>query len=93
VSGAAHRFSFAWGILEKLTDFYSHPGYIAHHVHVFVASELVWNPLEAESHEEIRVQSSTLQEALDATLIDHRCDPEAALALWVYSRKKHIHST
>jgi ADP-ribose pyrophosphatase len=79
------------GTLEKLTDFYSHPGYISHHVHVFVASDLVWNPLEAELHEEIHVQSFTLQEALDATLIDHRYDPEAAFALWVYSQKKRTH--
>lgn len=28
------------GSIEKLTSFYSHPGYIAHQVHLFVAHEL-----------------------------------------------------
>jgi hypothetical protein len=38
-----------------------------------------------EIHEEIRVQTLTLQEALAATRQDYRCDPEAALALWLYA--------
>ena len=30
----------------------------------------------------------TLEEALTATKIDFRCNPEAALALWLYASKK-----
>ncbi len=30
------------GRLEKLLDFYSHPGYIAHKVHLLVAHDLEW---------------------------------------------------
>jgi len=72
------------GRLEKLLDFYGHPGYMAHKVHLFVAYDLEWNPLEMEDGEEIRVQTLTLQEALAATRMDYRCDPEAALALYLY---------
>lgn len=77
------------GRLEKLTSFYSHPGYISHHLHVFVAHDLEWDPLELETHEEIRVHTYTLKEALEATMIENRCDPEASLALWLYAQKKY----
>ena len=70
---------------EKLLDIYSHPGYIAHKVHLFVAQELEWDPLPIEAQEEIRLRTVTLQEALTATRQDYRCDPEAALALWLYA--------
>lgn len=77
------------GRLEKLLDFYSHPGYIAHKVHLFVAHDLEWDPLELEDGEEILVQTWTLDEALAATRMDYRCDPEAALALWLYAGNTH----
>ncbi len=76
------------GHLEKLFDFYSHPGYIAHKVHLLVAYDLEWEPLEIEDGEEIRVHTFTLDEALAASRIDYRCDPEAALALWLYANGK-----
>jgi 8-oxo-dGTP pyrophosphatase MutT (NUDIX family) len=75
------------GRLEKLTSFYSHPGYISHHLHVFIAHDLEWDPLELEAHEEIRVHTYTIKEALEATTIENRCDPEASLALWLYAQK------
>src|SRR5579885_1233260 len=80
------------GRLEKLLDFYSHPGYIAHKVHLFVAYDLEWDPLEMDEEEEITVQMFTLEEALTITRADYRCDPEAALALWLYASKvvEHI---
>src|SRR5262249_47540953 len=74
--------------LERLTDFHSHPGYIAHQVHVFVAYDLTWDPLAPESHEQIRVHTYTLKEALASTYIPNRWDPEAALVLWLYAQKK-----
>ena len=74
--------------LEKLLDFCSHPGYVAHKVHLFVAHDLEWDLLEMEDGEEIRVHTFTLDEALVATREDYRCNPEAALALWLYSGKK-----
>lgn len=72
------------GRLEKLLEFYSHPGYIAHKVHLYVAYDLEWEPLDMEDGEEIRVHTLTLDEALAETRVDYRCDPEAALALWLY---------
>lgn len=77
------------GRLEKLIEFYGHPGYVFHHVHVFIASDLEWDPLELEKHEEIKVQTYALKDALDTTLSDNRFNPEAALALWLYAQKKH----
>lgn len=73
------------GRLEKLLDFYSHPGYVAHKVHLLVAHDLEWDPLDMENGEEIRLHTFTLDEALEATRGDYRCDPEAALALWLYA--------
>ena len=34
--------SFRAGRFEKLLDFYSHPGYVAHKVHLLVAYDLEW---------------------------------------------------
>jgi ADP-ribose pyrophosphatase len=75
--------------LEKLLDFYSHPGYIAHRVYLLVAYDLEWDPLEMDDGEEIRVHTFTLDEALAATKEDYRCDPEAALALWLYAGSRY----
>lgn len=79
---------FRAGRIEKLLDMYSHPGYIAHKVHLMVAYDLEWDPLEMEDGEEIRVHTFTLDEALAATREDNRCDPEAALALHLYARSR-----
>jgi ADP-ribose pyrophosphatase len=76
---------FRPGRLEKLLDFYSHPGYIAHKVHLYVAHDLEWDHLELEDGEELLIQTFTLEEALGATRLDYRFDPEAALALWLYA--------
>ncbi len=76
------------GKLEKLLGFYSHPGYIAHKVHVFVARDLEWDPLDLEDGEELFVHTFTLDEALAETRQEYRVDPEAALALWVYAGNK-----
>ncbi|HEU0000108.1 MAG TPA: hypothetical protein VFQ36_04375 [Ktedonobacteraceae bacterium] len=79
---------FRAGRFEKLLDMYSHPGYIAHKVHLLVAYDLEWDPLEMEDGEEVRVHTFTWETALAATKEDCRCDPEAALALWLYLRSK-----
>ena len=76
------------GRLEKLLDFYSHPGYIAHEVHLLVAYDLEWGPLEMEGGEEIWVHTFTLDEALVVARVDYCCDPEAALVLWLYHEAK-----
>ena len=46
-----------------------------------------------EVHEEIKVHTFTLKEALEATMIENCCDPEASLALWLYAQKKYGLST
>lgn len=73
--------------IEALLQTSSHPGYLSHTVHLFVASGLEWDPLERERHEEIRVRAYPIKEALTETMIDHRFDPEAAFALWMYAQK------
>ncbi len=67
---------------------YSHPGYVAHKAHLYLARDLEWDPLETETNEEIRVWTYTLQDALAATLVDYRCDPEAALGIWLYAHSR-----
>ncbi|MFL5587418.1 MAG: NUDIX hydrolase, partial [Ktedonobacteraceae bacterium] len=47
------------GSLEKLLDFNSHPGYVAHKVHLLVARDLEWDPLDMEDGEEILVHTFT----------------------------------
>jgi 8-oxo-dGTP pyrophosphatase MutT (NUDIX family) len=79
---------FCAGKLEKVLDFYSHPGYVAHKVHLLLAYDLDWDPLEMDDSEEIRVHTFSLDEALKATRIDYRCDPEASLALLLYAAKR-----
>ncbi len=79
---------FRAGRLEKLLDLYSHPGYVDHKVHLLIAYDLEWDPLEMEDGEEIRVHTFTLDEALAASREDYRCDPEAALALLLYKQMK-----
>ena len=71
-------------------DFYSHPGYVAHKVHLYVAYDLEWEPADMEDGEEIRVHTFTLDEALAVILEDYRCDPEAALALLLYMENSQI---
>ena len=78
------------GRMEKLLDLYSHPGYIAHKVHLLVAHDLEWDPLKMEDGEEIQVHTFTLDEALAATREDYRFDPEAALALWLYASRNTL---
>jgi hypothetical protein len=59
-----------------------------HKVHLLAVRDLEWDPLEMEDGEEILVKTLTLDEALAATKMDYRCDPEAALALWLYAGYK-----
>ena len=61
-----------------------------HKVHLFVAYDLEWDPLSMEGGEEILVKTFTLDEALAATRRDYRCDPQAALALWLYAGKLRL---
>ena len=77
---------FRAGRFEKLLDFYSNPGYVAHKVHLLAANDLEWDTLEMEDGEEIRVHTFTMDEASAVTKEDYRCDPEAALALRLYIR-------
>lgn len=39
---------FRAGRFEKLLDFHSHPNYIDHKIHLLVAYDLEWGPLEME---------------------------------------------
>ena len=72
------------GRVEKLLDFYSHPGYIAHKVHLFATYDLEWEPLELDDQEVIRLLTFGIDEALELMKKDYCCDSEAALALWLY---------
>jgi len=62
-------------------DFYNHPGYIAHKVHLLVAYGLDWDSLELEDGEDMNVHTFTLKDTLKVIRQDYRFDPEAALAI------------
>jgi hypothetical protein len=47
--------------------------YIALKVHLLVAHDLEWDPLEMEDGEEIRVHTFAMNEALAAIREDYRC--------------------
>jgi hypothetical protein len=79
--------------LVKLLDIYSHPGYIAHKVHLLVAFDLEWGPLKMDGEEEIPVHTSTLDGTLEATKVDYCCDLESVLAFWLYAESEAVMSS
>ena len=54
----------AAGVLTKLGDFYLVPGYSTEFMHVFLATDLSHNPLEADADEFLSVESIPVAEAI-----------------------------
>lgn len=54
----------AAGKLVKLGDFYLAPGYSTEFMHVYLATDLSYNPLEADSDEFLSVESIPIAEAI-----------------------------
>lgn len=55
----------AAGRLQGLGGFYLAPGYSTEYMHVFLATDLHFNPLEADPDEDLNVEKIPLREALD----------------------------
>lgn len=92
-----HELRFTTGYrAKKLQKLQTFPIYssqqVAHSVHVFAAYDLEWDP-PVDGATERQVMTYTLEDALAETLIDHRCNSKAALALWLYAQDKFQNSS
>jgi len=74
------------GSLERLTGFYTSPGYTVEYMHLFLATDL--QPGEpTESTDEIEVVEMTLDEALAHLSGDEMADAKTQLGLLHYARR------
>ena len=56
--------NMAAGMLKKLGDFYLAPGYSTEFMHVFLATDLSYNPLEEDEDEFLSVEALPVAEAI-----------------------------
>ena len=56
---------FAAGKLEKIGEFYLAPGYSTEFMVVFLATELTYDPLEADADEFLSVEKISVKDALE----------------------------
>jgi ADP-ribose pyrophosphatase len=75
--------------VERLGGFYSSPGYCTEYLHLFLATELVPSPLQAEDSESIELVRVRLGEVLGLINSGSICDAKsiAALLLFLEHRK------
>ena len=75
--------------VERLGGFYSSPGYCTEYLHLFLATELVPSPLQAEDSESIKLVRVRLGEVLGLINSGSICDAKsiAALLLFLEHRK------
>lgn len=67
--------------LERLTGFYSAPGYCTEYLHLFLASELERAPLNAEDTDGIEVVCVSFKEALKLIASGEICDSKSVAGL------------
>jgi len=75
--------------VERLGGFYSSPGYCTEYLHLFLATELIPSPLQAEDSESIKLVRVRLGEVLGLINSGSICDAKsiAALLLFLEHRK------
>ena len=78
----------AAGKLLKLGDFYLVPGYSTEFMHVFLATELSDNPLEADADEFLSVESIPIAEAIQMAERGEMPDAKSLAALFL--AKPHL---
>ena len=78
----------AAGKLVKLGDFYLAPGYSTEFMHVFLATELKDDPLEADADEFLSVESIPLSEAIRMAESGEMPDAKSLAALFM--AKQHL---
>jgi ADP-ribose pyrophosphatase len=63
--------------LERLGGFYSSPGYSTEYLHLFLATELISSPLQAEDSESIKVVRLPLSKVLGLINSGEICDAKS----------------
>jgi len=74
---------FAAGKLEKIGEFYLAPGYSTEFMHVFLATELTYDPLEADADEFLSVEKIPVAEAIQRSERGEIPDAKSLAALFL----------
>lgn len=74
---------FAAGRLEKIGEFYLAPGYSTEFMHVFLATELTYDPLEADADEFLSVEKIPIAEAIQRSERGEIPDAKSLAALFL----------
>lgn len=74
---------FAAGKLEKIGEFYLAPGYSTEFMHVFLATELTYDPLEADADEFLSVEKIPIAEAIQRSERGEIPDAKSLAALFL----------
>ncbi len=72
---------FAADRIEKIGDFYLAPGYSTEFMHVYLARELRYDPLEADADEFLSVETIPFEKALQMALAGELPDAKSLAAL------------
>jgi ADP-ribose pyrophosphatase len=74
--------------VERLGGFYSSPGYCTEYLHLFLATDLVPSPLQAEDSESIRLVRVSLSEVPGLINSASICDAKSIAALLLFLERR-----
>jgi ADP-ribose pyrophosphatase len=74
--------------VERLGGFYSSPGYCTEYLHLFLATDLVPSPLQAEDSESIRLVRVPLSEVIGLINSGSICDAKSIAALLLFLERR-----
>ncbi|MBI4284388.1 MAG: NUDIX hydrolase [Chloroflexi bacterium] len=78
--------------VKRIGGFYSTPGYTTEYLYLYLATDLVPSPLEAEDTESIRLVPTPLSEIPNMIASGAICDAKsiAGLLAYIYLKKEHV---
>jgi ADP-ribose pyrophosphatase len=74
--------------LERLGGFYSSPGYSTEYLHLYLATELISSPLEAEDSESIKVVRVPLGQIRGLITSGEICDAKSIAGLFIFLEQR-----
>jgi 8-oxo-dGTP pyrophosphatase MutT (NUDIX family) len=74
------------GKLTRIGGLYLAPGYSEEYQHVYAATDLVEDPLDADDDEDLRLESVSVDEAIRYVGEERICDAKTIAALFMYLR-------
>jgi len=74
--------------VERLGGFYSSPGYCTEYLHLYLATDLVSSPLQAEDSESIRLGRVSLKQIPDLIASGSICDAKSIAGLLIFLEYK-----